>query len=165
MKVLVGFASRHGATSQIAESIGDVLSARGHDVIVRPTEEVSSVGGFDAVVLGSAIYMGHWLAPARKWVDRHGDELAARPVWLFSSGPIGDPPKPDPDSIDVEHIVAVTHARDHRVFGGELDKGKLSFKEKLAVGAVKAPEGDYRDWDEIRKWANGVADTLPSGRT
>src|ERR671910_3687167 len=105
MKVLVGFASRHGATSQIAESIGDVLSARGHDVIVRPTEEVSSVGGFDAVVLGSAIYMGHWLAPARKWVDRHGDELAARPVWLVLRRPPRGPPKPRPGPVDREDNV------------------------------------------------------------
>jgi menaquinone-dependent protoporphyrinogen oxidase len=134
MKVLVSVANKHGATSEIAEEIGkalrDALHEDGGDVVVdvRPTEEVSSVEDYDAVVLGSAVYVGHWLGPARDLAERHAEALAARSVWLFSSGPVGDPPKPaEEDSVDVAEILEATGARDHRVFSGKLDKGSLGF--------------------------------------
>ena len=105
MKVLVTAASRYGATGEIAEAIGEVLRERGLDATVGPPE-AATVDGHDAVVLGSAVYAGHWLKPARELVDRQRDALAARPVWLFSSGPVGDPPKPEEDPVDVAAVVA-----------------------------------------------------------
>jgi menaquinone-dependent protoporphyrinogen oxidase len=97
-------------------------------------------------------------------VDRCGDALAARPVWLFSSGPVGDPPKPEEDPVDVAGILAATKARDHRVFAGKLLRKQLSFGEKAVAVALRVPEGDFRDWPEIRGWAAGIADALRSGR-
>lgn len=68
---------------------------------------MTGVGGYDAVVLGSAVYVGRWLEPARELVDAHAEELAARPTWLFSSGPIGDPPKPEADdAVQIAEIAA-----------------------------------------------------------
>ena len=98
MKVLVAASSRHGATDAIAEEIGRTLAEHGLDVQVTPLSDVSDVGGFDVFVVGSAVYAGRWLAPARAFVDEHRAELRSRPTWLFSSGPLGDPPKPDPDA-------------------------------------------------------------------
>jgi menaquinone-dependent protoporphyrinogen oxidase len=109
MKVLVSAASRHGATSEIAEEIGKALHERGDDEVVvdmRSAERVSSVEDYDAVVLGSAVYAGHWLEPARELAERHAGALAARPVWLFSSGPVGEPPKAaEEESVDVSRIL------------------------------------------------------------
>ena len=94
MRVLVTAATKHGATGEIAQAIGEVLAEHGLDTTVLAPEQVDTVNDYDAVVLGSAVYAGHWLKPARELVDRTGDVLAARPVWLFSSGPVGDPPSP-----------------------------------------------------------------------
>jgi len=169
MKVLVSAASKHGATSEIAEEIGkalrDALRERGGDdeivVDVRPAERVSSVDDCDAVVIGSAVYAGHWLAPARELAERHAGALAARPVWLFSSGPVGDPPRPtEEDAVDVSGILEATAARDHRLFSGKLDKGTLGFAEKAVVLALRVAEGDFRDWDAIHGWAREIAAEL-----
>ena len=81
-------------------------------------------------------------------------------MWLFSSGPVGDPPKPDEDPVDVAELLATTNARDHRVFAGKLVRKQLSFPERAIVSALRVPEGDFRDWIEIRQWAAGIADAL-----
>src|SRR3712207_194178 len=167
MKVLVSAASKHGATSEVAEGIAKALreapnehgGGEGRDgvvVEVRPPEEVSSVEDYDAVVLGSAVYAGHWLEGARELAENHAEALSERPTWLFSVGPIGDPPKPEEDPVDVGPILEATKARGHRVFSGKLEKGKLGFAEKAIVLALRAPEGDFREWEAIRAWAKDI---------
>jgi menaquinone-dependent protoporphyrinogen oxidase len=126
MKVLVTAATKHGATAEIAATIGEVLRGEpGLDATVVPAEAVATVDDYDAVVMGSAVYAGHWLAAAKELVDRAGGALAGKPVWLFSSGPIGDPPKPEEDPVDVAEIVAAIKAREHRVFAGKLVRKQL----------------------------------------
>jgi menaquinone-dependent protoporphyrinogen oxidase len=164
MRVLVTAASKYGATAEIGQAIGEVLGEHGLDPTVVPPERVGGLDGFDAVVVGSAVYAGHWLKPAREPVDRLGGELAGRPVWLFSSGPVGDPPKPDEDPVDVAEVLAATGAREHRVFAGKLLRKQLSFPERAIVSALRVPEGDFRDWAEVRRWATGIADAL-TGRS
>jgi menaquinone-dependent protoporphyrinogen oxidase len=160
MNLLVVVASKHGATRGIADAIRDGLAAAGHAADRLEAEEVASLEGVDAVVLGSAVYAGHWMDAARRFVDRFEDPLSALPVWVFSSGPIGDPPRPDEEPVDVADIVERTGAIDHAVFAGALDKSKLGFGERAIAAAFRAPEGDFRDWDEIRAWAAGIADRL-----
>jgi menaquinone-dependent protoporphyrinogen oxidase len=161
MRILVASASRHGATREIAAAIGETLAREGLDVDVRDAESVTDVSGYGAVVLGSAVYVGHWLEPARRLVERHGADLAARPTWLFSSGPLGDPPRPaEPDAVRVDDLVAATGAREHRLFAGRLDRSLLGFGERAVVVAVRAREGDFRDWDAIRAWARDIAGGL-----
>jgi menaquinone-dependent protoporphyrinogen oxidase len=164
MKVLVAAASRHGSTSEIAEAIGDELRGHGLDADVKRADEVHDLAGYDAVVLGSAVYVGKWLDPARDLVEKRADELCTLPVWLYSSGPVGEPLRPAPeDAVDVAPLVSATRAREHRLFGGKLDKGRLGFGEKAVVLAFRAPEGDFRDWDEIRAWAGDIAGELGGG--
>jgi menaquinone-dependent protoporphyrinogen oxidase len=164
MKVLVTAATKHGATAEIAAAIGEALRGEhGLDAAVVPPEEVATVDSYDAVVLGSAVYAGHWLAAAKELVDRAGGALAGKPVWLFSSGPVGDPPKPEEDPVDVAEIVAATRAREHRVFAGKLVKRQLGFGERAIVVALRVPEGDFRDWAEIKGWASQIAESLGSG--
>ncbi len=96
----------------------------------------------------------------KELVERQSDELTRRPVWLFSSGPIGDPPKPDEDPVEVAPILEATGARQHHIFAGKLDRKALNFGERAIVTALKVPDGDFRDWDEIRHWALGIAEEL-----
>src|SRR5207247_10963089 len=69
MKVLVTAASKHGATGEIAQAIGNRLTEYGFDTKVLPPGAVGTIEAYDAIVLGSAVYAGHWLEPARSWRD------------------------------------------------------------------------------------------------
>lgn len=158
--VLVAAASRYGSTAEIARAIGDVLVENGFQVDVKPASEVSGVDGYDACVIGSAVYIGQWRKLAKELVLRNAEALRQRPVWLFSSGPVGEPPKPDGDPSDTAAMVQAVAPRGHRVFAGRLDKSQLGFLEKRVVRAVKAQYGDYREWDEIRGWAAAIAQAL-----
>ena len=160
MRVLVTAASKYGATAEIAEAIGAVLQEAGHDVDVLPIERVESVGAYGAAVIGSAVYAGHWLDPARELVTRSAERLRAIPVWLFSSGPIGDPPKPDDEPVDVAKLKEATGALAHRVFAGKLERKRLHLAERAIVRALRVSEGDFRDWNEIRSWARAIAGEL-----
>ena len=160
MRVLVAAASEHGSTAEIASAIGQALEERDMVVTVAPVEGVQGVDGYDAFVIGSAVYAGHWLKRARVFVEHHARVLSTRPVWLFSSGPIGNPPTPKGEAVDVQALVAAVHARSHRVFGGKLDRSTLGFTDRAICTALRAPEGDFRDFAEIRGWALGIAESL-----
>jgi menaquinone-dependent protoporphyrinogen oxidase len=160
MRVLVTTASKHGATNGISATIARTLEAKGLETTSEKPATVESLSGFDAVVLGSAVYTGRWMDDAKEFVERFGNELESKPLWLFSSGPIGDPPKPDEIPADGVKMAERTFARDHRVFAGKLDKSKLGLGEKAIVAAFRSPEGDFRDWEAIRAWAIEIADEL-----
>lgn len=161
MKVLVTAASRHGSTAEIARTVARHLADAGHDVDYRRVEDVDDVTAFDAVVLGSAIYAGRWLKSGYDFVERLGPELAAREVWLFSSGPLGDPPMPAED-VDISAVMVATAARGHAVFPGCLDKHKLAYAERAVARALHAPVGDFRDWDAVARWSRHVAAEMTS---
>jgi menaquinone-dependent protoporphyrinogen oxidase len=164
MKILVAVASKHGSTASIAGAIGERLAMFGHDVQVVPAEAVGDVAVYDAVVLGSGVYAGHWLASAKQLVEREVATLAARPVWLFSSGPIGEPAKPVGEPAEVPALVAKIGAIEHRVFAGKIDRHELGFGERAILAVVKAPEGDFRPWDAVDDWATEIAGKLQARR-
>jgi menaquinone-dependent protoporphyrinogen oxidase len=162
-RVLVTAASRHGATEEIADAIAEVLRDAGLDVDRRPVDEVGSLDPYGAVVLGSALYMGRWLAPARRFAAERVDELEGRRVWLFSSGPLGNPPYPELDALKLAALAPGVRARDHRLFPGRLDRSLLSVTERAVVRVVGAEEGDAREWDAVRRWAAGIAAEIGDG--
>ena len=160
VRVLVTVASRHGATRQIGEAVSTALTEEGIESEVQPPERVAAIDGFDAVIIGSGVYAGHWLGAAKGFIERHEVALRQRPVWLFSSGPLGDPPAPIAEPVDVAPLVERTAARGHRIFAGRLAKDELGFGERALVKMVRAPYGDYRDWPEIVEWAREIAGGL-----
>jgi menaquinone-dependent protoporphyrinogen oxidase len=163
MTVLVASASKHGATHEIARAIAGVLEADGIPVVLVPLEAVETLFPYDAFVLGSAIYMGRWLRDARSFVEEHADLLATRPTWLFSSGPIGASANAGTaDKFDDRWLLDTTHAREHRIFGGRLAKNDLGLRDRAITGALRVPEGDFRDWPEIGTWAAAIAAALNS---
>ena len=160
MKILVTAASRHGSTKEIASLIAGLLEDAGLEADVREPDDVMSLAGYDAAVIGSGVYLGRWLDPARQMIERCRGEFAGRRVWLFSCGPLGDPAKPDGGPADGEALQVATGAIEHRVFPGRLVKVDLGFAEKVIVAGVRAPYGDYRPWDDITTWARAIANRL-----
>lgn len=166
LRVLVVAASRHGATAEIAAALASALAeceagrAGGVTAVGVPVEQRPDPAAFDAVVLGSAVYGGHWLDPAREYATTHAAVLRRRPVWLFSSGPIGEAPFPADEPYDVHPLTQLIGPRGHRVFPGRLDKSRLSFGERAMVTAMRAPVGDFRDWDAVRAWATQIAESI-----
>jgi menaquinone-dependent protoporphyrinogen oxidase len=176
MRILVTHASRTGFTKGIAEFIGEKLRGRGMQVDILAVDSVRSPGDYDAFVIGSAVYMFHWLKEAKRFVSNNRDLLCTRPVWLFSSGPVGtkttDARGRDLRDVsgprEIDELRETTKPRDHRVFFGALDHtrltGAMGFTYRMARRSKAAresmPEGDFRDWKEIESWANTIAETL-----
>ena len=174
MRVLVTFASKHGSTAQIAETVADAIRHQLRDpdadsysttpmipvVHVCDVEQVESLDGFDAVVVGSAVYMGRWLHSARAFVNQHAIALANLPLWLFSSGPIGLPLRPTDPPADIDEIADVMHIRGSAVFAGKLDGQQLHIAEKAVIMALRVPSGDFRDWNDINRWGTTIGLSL-----
>jgi menaquinone-dependent protoporphyrinogen oxidase len=162
VKVLVVTASKHGSTLEIADRIAAALRARAHEVDVEqlgpdpgPTTE-----GYDAVVIGSAVYAGRWLSAARDFVADNAASLATSHVWLFSSGPLDEVADEVALPADVDRLMTLSASLGHHVFAGRLDRSELSVPERLMVKLVHAPDGDFRDWDDMARWADQIADAL-----
>ncbi len=162
MKALITVASRHGATGEIGEVIAEILRDAGITVETRAPENVDSLAGYDAVVLGSAVYAGRWLEGARRFAERHHAELRTQPLWLFSSGPIGQPLAPTEESVDVSRLARELGAQAHRTFAGRIDPAALGWVERTITRMVKSPDGDFRDWEAVRSWADEIAAALAS---
>ncbi len=157
--VLVAYATRHGATQEIAEAVKETLVERGLQAIAMPVQDVTGIAGYDAIIIGSAVYMGRWMKGARAFVDEHRRELGAKDVWLFSSGPVG-PTEESAEPFGIDETMAATGAHAHQVFAGRVDEHNLGLAERAVLRMVKATDGDYRDWEAIRRWGNAIADAL-----
>jgi menaquinone-dependent protoporphyrinogen oxidase len=156
-KVLVVYASKCGSTGEIAKAIAEEIAKHGSAADVMPVEKVTDPAGYSAVVLGSAIRFGQWLAPAVDFVARFKESLNNKPVAIFTA-----------------HIMALSESEEDRAgrqayiqpalkvikpvftafFAGKVDPDKLSFLEKGIGRIVGSPEGDMRDWTKIRAWAS-----------
>lgn len=167
LNVLVTAASEHGSTRGIAEAVARGLRSRGFTVDVGEPDAFIDVSEHDAFVIGSALYAGRWLEPAVGFVRRFAPTLAERPVWLFSSGPVGDPQrklvqKMTADPAELPELAALTAPRGHRIFAGRLARTELPRARRLPLTFVRGLEGDWRDWAEIDAWAAEIADSLTS---
>jgi menaquinone-dependent protoporphyrinogen oxidase len=159
--ILVAYASKHGGTEGIATAIAARLQERGLGSVARPVAGIDELPDVRAVVLGSGVYAGSWLKDATAFAERHTDALAGVPVWLFSSGPLGEQVIDDEEQPrQLADLRRRLSPRGHETFFGALDRSKLSFGERMIVKAVKAPDGDFRDWDAIAAWADTIADEL-----
>jgi menaquinone-dependent protoporphyrinogen oxidase len=158
-RVLVAYGSKRGGTREIASTIVETMLNEGIDAELADAADVRSLDGYDAVVIGGALYMNRWHRAARKLLTRHADELRMRPVWLFSSGPLDNSPneRPLPPTGQVAALMAQIGARDHVVFGGRLTPDATGFP---ARAMAKTMAGDWREWHKIRAWGKDVAQVI-----
>jgi len=164
-KVLVAYASKRGATAEIARKVGEVLRQEGLDVDVVPAKQVSNPEEYQAVIIGSAAYMGMWRKEAVNLLKNNEKLLSERAVWIFSSGPTGEG-----DPVELvqgwrfpkaqQPIIERIKPRDIAVFHGKLDPDTMNFFEKAIIKNVKSAIGDFRDWNAITAWAKDIAKAL-----
>jgi menaquinone-dependent protoporphyrinogen oxidase len=167
--VLVLYASKYGATRGIAERITEALIRAGLRADLRKASDDPNPAAYDAMILGSAVYIGRWRRDAVRFLTRNQQQLQHKVVWFFSSGPTGEgrakdlingwdfPEKLRPlcDAIKPEGIT---------VFHGAIDPQRLNWLERRMIRAVGADTGDFRRWEEVDAWAAGIAARLmPSG--
>jgi menaquinone-dependent protoporphyrinogen oxidase len=158
--VLVAYGTKNGSTAGIAKIIGDELRDQGASVDVLDAATVRSLDGYDAVVIGGALYTGRWHRAARRFVRRQSAALRQRPVWLFSSGPLDDSADRSdiPPVAQVAAAVEVTGARGHATFGGCLTEAASGFVARAMVRNGRG--GDFRNPEHIKAWAKQIAHEL-----
>jgi menaquinone-dependent protoporphyrinogen oxidase len=175
--ILVGYASAHGSTREIAERIGVRLEAEGLAVATVPMNQEVSVANYEAAVLGSAIHGGEWLPEAAEFLRRNAAALGARPVWLFSVASVGDrggaflPPvswlmrtmmKRTRWPRNVAPLDKAIGSRDHRAFAGVIRPDQYPRSGRFIQRAMGGRFGDHRDWADIERWADRIAGELSS---
>ena len=175
MRILVAFATRYGSTRTLAEAMASRFRQLGHDAEAQSVTTMSAadLDGYEALVIGSAAYMGHWLKEATEFVHQHALAIADRPTWLFSSGPLGHERTDalgrdllvSAEPVEIVELQAEIRARGHKVFYGALDADRLGLRDRAirALPAARAglPEGDFRDLHEIDTWVDQIARQLP----
>ncbi|WP_304454651.1 flavodoxin domain-containing protein [Nocardiopsis sp. YSL2] len=168
MRVLVGYASEHGSTREVAQRIADRLSERGHSVEVWTLADAPSADGYEAVVLGSAVHGGAWLAEASDYLHANTAPLGQRPVWAFSVGLAravgGWFHKHARDPQEVTELRESARLREHRLLAGALSPEHLPMFGRAVYRIMGGRYGDFRDWTEIDDWAGAIAADLSSSR-
>jgi len=159
MRILVTFGSARGGTEGLAQTVADGLRHEGFSVDLLPAGQIRGLGGYDAVVVGGALYAGRWHKAARRLVKRHAAELRQRPVYFFSSGPLDDSAarREIPPVRGVKALMKRAGARGHVTFGGRLAPDAKGFPARAMARKLS---GDWRDAGQVRAWAGSVAAQL-----
>jgi menaquinone-dependent protoporphyrinogen oxidase len=169
--VLVAYVTRYGSTKETAEEVATELRKQGLAVEVRPAREVQSLEGYRAVVIGTALYIGHWLKDTDRFLAEHREALASRPVAIFALGPTWGKPE-DADWQECRTVLEKEPAKAPwlrpvavELFGGKYDPARLRFLDKLisllpGSPLYKKPASDVRNWTAIRAWADDLAAKL-----
>ncbi len=163
--ILVAYASTHGAMQEVAEQIAETLREQGLATDLQPAKDVKSLDGYGAVVLGGPLYMFRWHGDTIRFLKRHQKAIAAGiPVAVFAGGPWEDKPE---QWVDVRKNVDTILAKfpwlkpvSVEIVGGKFDPAHLRFPYSLIPAMKQMPASDARDWDKIRAWAAGLAQTF-----
>lgn len=167
MRVLVAYASALGSTRGIAEHVASRMAVALGEVECRSVEEVASVTGYEAVVVGSAIHNQAWLAPALLFFEHHAQELAKRPVWAFSVGMSDALPKPfrKRGAVLQQKRLEQSQFRDvplrgHKVLSGVYEAAQMPTPLRLLFRLTGGRFGDLRDWAAIDDWTDDITAQL-----
>lgn len=159
-RILVAYASRAGATAEVAAAVAGVLrQAARAEVDLAPAGEVADMGAYRAAVIGSAAYLKRWMPPAVALVERHRARLVAMPVALFTVCLTLQADTPANRATVRAYLDPwLTRQPELRpvalgLFAGALRREALSVGGRRVVDAMGEPDGDHRDWDAIRAWA------------
>lgn len=160
MHILVTAASKHGATDEVADAIARRIEASGITVDRLAPADVTSVADYDAVVVGSAVYILQWMPEAHDFMERFKDELPAGRVWAFSVGMNGVPKHSRQDGSRVGPLLTHVKCRDLHTFAGRYKPSLLSLRERSVARLACVVEGDFRDWEAVDQWADEIVEAL-----
>ncbi len=168
-KFLVAYATRSGSTQEVAEQIGVALRERGIDVEIQPARQIRSLEGYNAVVLGAPVYIGHWHKDAKSFLAHHRPGLIERPVAIFALGPMHVDEKEFRDVRagllkELEQFPWLTPAA-VEIFGGKFNPHTLSFPYNMLPALKNSPPSDIRDWAAIGAWANSLVEMFQPARS
>ena len=163
MRVLVTWGSKLGGTKGIARMVAEELEGRGVEVAFLPATQLRGVNGFDAVIVGGALYASRWHKAALRFVERNVNALRQIPVWLFSSGPLDNSAnlRSIPPVKEVAVLMERVGALGHATFGGTLPADAKGFP---ARAMAKTRAGDWRNPEQVHAWAAEIAEALPAAR-
>ncbi len=162
-RVLVAYATMAGSTEGIAKRIGEVLKNHNLPVDVLEVSQIEDLSKYETVVLGSGIRGGAFFSGANMFIEQNKSELEVKDfhVFLVCLTMREDTPA---NRLTVEGYLHPIRSQikpiSEGLFAGAYDSSKHNFMEKLVMRAMKAPEGDFRRWDEIASWAEGVATSI-----
>jgi menaquinone-dependent protoporphyrinogen oxidase len=162
MRILVTYGSKRGGTQGIAETVADDLRAEGFEVDLLPPRRVRRLDGYDAVVVGGALYASRWHKASRRFVKRHAAEIRQHPAYFFSTGPLDDSASRGdiPPVKGVQALMEKTSVREHITFGGRLRPDAKGFP---ASAMAKKRAGDWRDAVQVHRWTRTIASQLRGG--
>jgi len=166
MKALVAVGSKHGGTEQIGRVVAQQLRADGIETDLVASTDVTDLAGYDAIVIGSAIYVDHVVPPVQALLNRLGEAIRSIPSYLFVSGPLAVQPDAQPPE-QVVKMAKKLSSRRVAVFPGRAVEADLRPTERAVLRMKGLHEGDYRDLAEVRDWAHTVAgdlQTRPAGQ-
>ncbi|HEY60080.1 MAG TPA: hypothetical protein G4N92_05285 [Anaerolineae bacterium] len=140
-----------------------LTGALGASVDVKLAKEVVGISSYDAIVLGSAIYMSNIISDAAKFLEKFQADLKDKPTAYF----IVCLTMKEDTNVNRETVSSwLQPARDlvqpvgEGLFAGVLDFNKLSPLYHLIMKGMKETEGDYRDWGAIRAWTSEIQPAL-----
>lgn len=164
-RVLVCYATRYGSTADIAREIGEELKNSGFLVDVNNILEIEDIGPYDAIVIGSPLYMGKWLVEARDFVQRFKHLLNQRTVFVFTAGySLKDLVRENIKSAEeaLDTIRLDINPSDAAFFAGMVNPDIMSVQDAAITRMGRVDAGDFRDWSKIREWATKLAEELRS---
>ena len=154
--ILVAYATRYGSTAEVAEAVGDELRKAGAEVDVQPIDDIQDLSRYQAVIIGSPIYMGKWLPEAQVFVERHQQHLRGIPVAYFAVGLTimgGTPDAIRKAEASMGQVRMLVNPVDIGIFPGRLESSRLSVADRAITKLIRAKTGDFRDWEAVRAWA------------
>jgi menaquinone-dependent protoporphyrinogen oxidase len=161
-RILVAYATKKGSTTEIAQAIGQELKASGHDADVAEMGTVTSLTGYNALVIGGPMYVGK-IVGVGKFVKRHFSELSGVPVAGFVVCLAAAEKDPQGMALAEKALHAALNPFRpvaETIFAGKLDPEKLSWFQRWIIKKVKSPIGDFRDWSAIAAWARELPGKL-----
>lgn len=163
-RALVVYGTKTGCTQGIAERIGATLAARGSAVDVVAASDKPDPAGYDAVIVGSGVRVGSWHGSVKEWVAANAALLRQVPTAFFTAclTMAAEPAKADEVRAYTNPLAEETGLEpvDIGLFAGMNEPKRFSLPERLVMKAMKAPQGDFRDFEAVSAWADLVAGKL-----
>jgi menaquinone-dependent protoporphyrinogen oxidase len=165
-RILVAYATTSGSTGEIAGVVADVLKNQGMDVELQLLGKVRGLDGYKAIVMGAPLYMFHWHNDARNFLNKNRQMLENKlPAAVFAGGIISTEEGDEEESVRQQMKKELAkfpwfHPVSVQIVGGRFDPNLLKFPYTLIPALKKMPVADYRNWEEIRSWADSLVEML-----